>query len=81
VRQVRVRPLDANLGSPHYRFTRASVLWTLTWEARITDSRRLALTEWLDTGQARNSGDHQAGEQLHSGHVAVVEGVVATGTS
>ena len=37
------------------------------------------LTDGLDVRQPRNGSDHQAGEQLHSSHVAVIEGVRSAG--
>src|SRR5580692_2434627 len=47
--------------------------------ARITASGGPPLAERLDARQARDRGDHQAGEELHGCHVAVVKGVRRSG--
>lgn len=38
-------------------------------------SRRLALAGGLRQGKARDGRDHEAGKKLHSGYVAVIEGM------
>jgi hypothetical protein len=61
------------LTSSHY------IVRGLSWCWKPAASRGLTLAERLDAGQAGDGGDHQAGEELHGGYVAVVEGVRSAG--